>query len=1519
MHASARPLYLNENTPPTSPTLSSTKETLDDASTSRNKPNWRPSLSFISARPTPNNNKHINGRDNGSVRTQTLRAGSVEVNIQLPSSDDGIVALMDDGNALFEDEDEDPDNDEREPAAVPGQQQMTQTHMLPTPPTSQNPVEKLSAPTIASRLRSRSPADSSSLNSTAKALSVYQPPPPRRKSVGTSKARARKQAQKDQETESASKAKTGGKSASKVPQRTLTTHATRTRKSAASSSTPASIKITTRRRSTAKPSASTKRTTRKRKSSIKPSPTETLDQALDGSDAEDPLLLKGADETREDGEGRPEWLRERSQSRSVSRARSSSAAGSIDSWDEPVRNDEGSGHELDFGSDHDRDDAPLGRDLDHDDDQDLGGHEAPIDYDGVPLYQWQDPDSDSDDDRPQQVQQAELRDTHEHVDTNEGGSNAAEAPAEIEAPEALAPSALDRLQAERISESDGHEAEAQESDSAEVTVVLDISTDSVPYPEHEYEVEIPPLSSSPAPSPWRRPGTRPSPFLSSDGSKFADDLDYGADSIFAAKQAEPLPNIPREVWTRGPAFFRSSPSPASSPVSSPARSSVNLATPSKFAPPTPSKQQASLPLSSAHRSPREGGIVGDGNVEEDNLIQSMLVRPRAVSLATSDGVPASPTSTRSSVVRRSKSSAAVSDISMLSPIKPGSLLDVMMNSPSPVKIHQSEEVTASPIQVEMDSPARLYPRLPLSVAVSDDAAMASPSPIKRVTTLSLDATAPSSLERLRVGGIVRKGRDTLSRLLFGAKASQSLGNDAQDGSAAVNVATNDSVSAEAASENGDESTAEPEAASEQQEGPASSNTQGQQELEPDELESERSESEDEKQDQLEDLPIDEVEDDEDHSARDDSDASKPASVRDEAKYQDETVEIRDPEDRLTPAAARLSLPSTTYGRTATSAASTLRRHHTPRAVSATGAPIVSVSSTDPRAAARAAAILKLYHDYVDQGLEVPESVLRDVGIRRSAIKGKPIVDKDEQGQELMREAVEDLMNVRGDGSPRDLMVAIAAGDSVRKAKQRHDEIVSQSNDVNHTASWSTKDWRRLEMTIVEEVKEGRATSIYDVDVEAIVRKFVGSSSVARQPANSDWTPEMLSARVRAIQKRRQRDAEKRLANQSVMDSTSSVRYRTLEDELANTHEQAPAGEEHESSEDSDDEEEGYNVEDDTFFERARPSSMVAPPALAGSRFSHLYDAPVSKPRAPIILDQQQTASTSKSPVPTKPPSPVKQLASYLGSLVGRSSTLREMSKEESAQRESKASAVSSFFSPSTASTQSRKIAPLRSSNSTAAGQSTPAQQKSDAPATRLFQSAPRPRPHVLEAARTFDESTARRRKSLAALDKRRRSSLLQSDGDKTIEQHDQSLVNESGTLRRSSSGKVWCQVVALEEAESSREEEQARVLELMGSLNSADAGNGTTTNTNFDLPSIKRKASWTTSRASVVDDDSHASSTESAAFVGSARGLTRRTSTTGSANRRSSRDSLATARATAGPSVNFVPSGTRALDRTKGT
>lgn len=217
--------------------------------------------------------------------------------------------------------------------------------------------------------------------------------------------------------------------------------------------------------------------------------------------------------------------------------------------------------------------------------------------------------------------------------------------------------------------------------------------------------------------------------------------------------------------------------------------------------------------------------------------------------------------------------------------------------------------------------------------------------------------------------------------------------------------------------------------------------------------------------------------------------------------------------------------------------------------------------------------------------------------------------------------------------------------------------------------------------------------------------------------------EKIATRVTALQKRRYLDSQQRRASrggsntpleltrrlpriprtleaellaqtdrsESVAPASISIKAEELSDDESSL---APRGVDDNATDDDEEDDPEHNAEDDTFFERARPAivapvpAIVQPPlALASSRFAHLYDEPIEKPRLPSQSwapsssvepqeeeededegDSEDPGSQESTPPPagsdTSAQSPAKKLFSYLGGLVRRSTSTPEPTASE---------------------------------------------------------------------------------------------------------------------------------------------------------------------------------------------------------------------------------------------------------------
>ncbi|KAM0752846.1 hypothetical protein T439DRAFT_378618 [Meredithblackwellia eburnea MCA 4105] len=542
-------------------------------------------------------------------------------------------------------------------------------------------------------------------------------------------------------------------------------------------------------------------------------------------------------------------------------------------------------------------------------------------------------------------------------------------------------------------------------------------------------------------------------------------------------------------------------------------------------------------------------------------------------------------------------------------------------------------------------------------------------------------------------------------------------------------------------------------------------------------------------------------------------------------------------------------------------------------------PVVEISSTDPQAAARAAAILKVYHDYVEQGLPPVSPNEHDGGE-----EGDEREESDEEADSsavlkdlLQREERSVLQSAIGprysssshQSAPSPLVhsqpphhqrissvssrgtVTSLASQSPSRFRPNPTPTPTSSRAVefgsspcsgsgsgngaspvptNTSLPWNSKDWRRLETAIVDCSRIARREQV-SLEVDDVVEEFLENEGLTREDCQGEWKWDKLVIRVQALMQRRAKDAERRASRaSSVLDplppsledeirsATASASNTTLPTSasvvrpppvtrptpLVQVQQSQPHAEEvsesEEEEEDEDEEESEADEQEDTFFERQRPVRVEfrpedeegeedealahPPPALATSRFAHLYDEPIAKPPLP----SQSWAVKDESSVEYDTSGSVEE-ADYSTEAFARGGTPEAQS--DTASQPSSARKLFNYIGGLV------KRAPV--ADSLTPGREMSQVSRSGVPslllATPALASIEKPfplRPHTERQIRPLpSEIRAASGDTSLSFFKRRRSS-------------------------GGAEGKVWSRVNALEEAESSREED-ARAIDMLKS------------------------------------------------------------------------------------------------------
>ena len=237
---------------------------------------------------------------------------------------------------------------------------------------------------------------------------------------------------------------------------------------------------------------------------------------------------------------------------------------------------------------------------------------------------------------------------------------------------------------------------------------------------------------------------------------------------------------------------------------------------------------------------------------------------------------------------------------------------------------------------------------------------------------------------------------------------------------------------------------------------------------------------------------------------------------------------------------------------ADSTTSRSRRQSRPRP-SHSSFPVIEISSTDAKAAARAAAILKVYHKYVEQGIEgglardEASRIVRDAerkGLEAEAEEAdvEEESEEEEELRTLLLDAEEEVRETFGAAREGSIgfveqaqddeeeeeevrSVLLSSGSSNRSqspstsqhaqpssvASQSHARSRSVSNDSASGLSsvvgekWTSQEWRRLEQSLVELKRRIRSKSEHrEPESEEVVEAFLKKWGVSKEECQGDW-------------------------------------------------------------------------------------------------------------------------------------------------------------------------------------------------------------------------------------------------------------------------------------------------------------------------------------------------------------------------------------------------------------------------------
>lgn len=172
---------------------------------------------------------------------------------------------------------------------------------------------------------------------------------------------------------------------------------------------------------------------------------------------------------------------------------------------------------------------------------------------------------------------------------------------------------------------------------------------------------------------------------------------------------------------------------------------------------------------------------------------------------------------------------------------------------------------------------------------------------------------------------------------------------------------------------------------------------------------------------------------------------------------------------------------------------------------------VKVSSVDPKAAARAAAILKIHHHYIHDGFWPAGVNPVSRAASGSSEEGERALD------DLLRQAEREVSMQLQEGSPnsqqyldssQECPSASVSSSTTAHAEEHRERSVSASRHIpDHTQSraWTRFDWRALEQCFIDELRRKRMTR-ESVDPAEVVRLYLDNEQMETGQCVGEWDP-----------------------------------------------------------------------------------------------------------------------------------------------------------------------------------------------------------------------------------------------------------------------------------------------------------------------------------------------------------------------------------------------------------------------------
>lgn len=171
--------------------------------------------------------------------------------------------------------------------------------------------------------------------------------------------------------------------------------------------------------------------------------------------------------------------------------------------------------------------------------------------------------------------------------------------------------------------------------------------------------------------------------------------------------------------------------------------------------------------------------------------------------------------------------------------------------------------------------------------------------------------------------------------------------------------------------------------------------------------------------------------------------------------------------------------------------------------------VVQVSSADPMAAARAAAILKVHHHYIQEGVW-PAGVnpLSRAASGSSEEGERALDDLLKQAEREVSVAVQETstaVHTHDEASCEESSMEVSVTDYDQERRERSISASRHFIDQSKLHQWTRHDWRALEQCFIDELRRKRG-SREQVEPAEVVKLYLESEQLKPEQCIGQWRP-----------------------------------------------------------------------------------------------------------------------------------------------------------------------------------------------------------------------------------------------------------------------------------------------------------------------------------------------------------------------------------------------------------------------------